>query len=107
MTRRIRMYQLETSIDDRDQEMTESERAHKYTNSILDPLREPLILLNAVLKILSVNRSFYNPNFRSHIKHIAKFILKENLQIVREKACAFSSGSMDLISLSPHLRPLF
>ena len=52
--------ELEASKIECDQAKTESERARKYTDSILDTLREPLPALNADLKILSANRSFYN-----------------------------------------------
>ena len=52
--------ELEASKIECDQAKTEFERARKYTDSILDTLREPLIVLNADLKILSANRSFYN-----------------------------------------------
>ena len=52
--------ELEASKIECDQAKIESERARKYTNSILDTLREPLIVLNADLKILFANRSFYN-----------------------------------------------
>ena len=52
--------ELEASKIECDQAKTESERTRKYTDSILDTLREPLLVLNADLKILSANRSFYN-----------------------------------------------
>ena len=52
--------ELEASKIECDQAKTESERARKYTDSILDTLREPLLALNTDLKILSANRSFYN-----------------------------------------------
>ena len=52
--------ELEASKIECDQAKTESERARKYTDSILDTLREPLLVVNADLKILSANRSFYN-----------------------------------------------
>jgi nitrogen fixation/metabolism regulation signal transduction histidine kinase len=52
--------ELEASKIECDQAKTEFERARKYTDSILDTLREPLLLLNADLKILTANRSFYN-----------------------------------------------
>jgi nitrogen fixation/metabolism regulation signal transduction histidine kinase len=52
--------ELEASKIECDQAKTESERARKYTDSILDTLRESLIALNADLKILSANCSFYN-----------------------------------------------
>jgi len=52
--------ELEASKIECDQAKTEFDQARKYTDSILDTLREPLLVLNAGLKILSANRSFYN-----------------------------------------------
>ena len=52
--------ELQASKIECDQAKTESERARKYTDRILDTLHEPLLVLNADLKILSANRSFYN-----------------------------------------------
>jgi len=52
--------ELEASKIECDQAKTEFERARKYTDNILDTLRKPLLVLNADLKILSANRSFYN-----------------------------------------------
>ena len=52
--------ELQASKIECDQAKTESERVCKYTDRILDTLHEPLLVLNADLKILSANRSFYN-----------------------------------------------
>lgn len=52
--------ELEASKIECKQAKTESERARKYADSILDTLREPFLVLNADLKILFANRSFYN-----------------------------------------------
>ena len=52
--------ELETLKMECDQAKIEAERACIYANCILDTLREPLLLLNRDLKIISANRSFYN-----------------------------------------------
>ena len=52
--------ELEASKIECDQAKHQSDRALKYNDSILETLREPLLVLNADLKILSANRSFYN-----------------------------------------------
>ena len=52
--------ELQASKIECDQGKAESERVRKYTDSILDTLRESLLALNTDLKILSANLSFYN-----------------------------------------------
>ena len=52
--------ELQASKIEYDQAKAESERVRKYTDSILDTLRESLLALNTDLKILSANLSFYN-----------------------------------------------
>jgi PAS domain-containing protein len=52
--------ELKASKIECNQAKTESERARKYTDSILDILPEPFLVLNLDLKILFANRSFYN-----------------------------------------------
>ena len=54
---RQRVGELEASKIECDQAKTESKWVRKYTDSILDTLREPLLLQNASPKILSANRS--------------------------------------------------
>jgi len=56
---RTRCAVLEARARDCNQLETEIQDAHTYAENIVDALREPLVVLNADLRILTANRSFF------------------------------------------------
>ena len=51
---------LGTQNEDLEQLVAEIEEAREYAENIVETVREPLVVLNADLKILTANQSFYN-----------------------------------------------
>jgi len=49
---------METNLSKNAQQIADG--AREYAESIVDTVREPLIVLNAGLKVISANKSFYN-----------------------------------------------
>jgi PAS domain S-box-containing protein len=50
---------LQVQIDERKRAEETFEKAQKYTESIVETIREPLLVLDSDLRVLSANRSFY------------------------------------------------
>jgi PAS domain-containing protein len=50
---------LQVEIAERKRAQKTFEKARKFTESIVETIREPLIVLNHDLKVISANRSFY------------------------------------------------
>jgi diguanylate cyclase (GGDEF)-like protein/PAS domain S-box-containing protein len=59
MDLRRRFAALETTADEYKQLETEIQDAREYAENIVETVREPLVVLDADLKILTVNHSFY------------------------------------------------
>jgi len=60
----VRLRQRITNLDESETERKRADvaarEARKYAESIVQTVREPLVVLDIDLKVLSVNRSFYN-----------------------------------------------
>ena len=50
---------LQAQIAERKRAEETFEKAQKYTESIVETIREPLLVLDSDLRVLSANRSFY------------------------------------------------
>jgi len=61
-------------ITDRKQLETEIQDAREYAENIVETVREPMVVLNADLKILSANQSFYHTFKVTHDETIGNFI---------------------------------
>ncbi|OHE54725.1 MAG: hypothetical protein A2027_03460 [Thermodesulfovibrio sp. RBG_19FT_COMBO_41_18] len=71
---RQRITNLEKSETERKRMEVAVREAHRYAESIVETVREPLVVLNVDLKILSANRSFYNTFKVTPDETVGKFI---------------------------------